>query len=152
MFAVNLYIETSIKGPYKDDGCYLYVLEYFLKDGRECTVSGRGWLEGTTRQRLELSAILKALKRMTEPSEIRIFTEYKGVLNPIEMGWLDKWERNGWINGKKEPVKNKDLWQQLDIVAKEHLILEENGFHSFQSLMKTEIKKMIQEKNGKENL
>ena len=61
---------------------------------------------------MELSAVINALKNINS-SDINIFTDSKYVKNGIE-SWINNWKINGWMTASKQPVKNKDLWIQLD--------------------------------------
>ena len=66
----------------------------------------------TTNNKMELMAVIKALKSISS-DEIVIFTDSKYVKDGIE-SWILNWKKNGWITAAKQPVKNKDLWIQLD--------------------------------------
>ena len=66
----------------------------------------------TTNNRMELMAVIQSLIKI-KSDKINIFTDSKYVKNGIE-DWIHKWKKNGWITTNKQPVKNKDLWVQLD--------------------------------------
>ena len=66
----------------------------------------------TTNNRMELMAVIQSLIKI-KSNKINIFTDSKYVKNGIE-DWIHKWKKNGWITANKQPVKNKDLWVQLD--------------------------------------
>ena len=66
----------------------------------------------TTNNRMELMAVIKSLLKI-KSNKISIFTDSKYVKNGIE-DWIHKWKQNGWMTANKQPVKNKDLWVQLD--------------------------------------
>ena len=66
----------------------------------------------TTNNRMELMAVIQSLIKI-KSNKINIFTDSKYVQNGIE-DWIHKWKKNGWITANKQPVKNKDLWVQLD--------------------------------------
>ena len=68
--------------------------------------------ELTTNNRMELMAVIQSLIKI-KSNKINIFTDSKYVKNGIEE-WIHKWKKNGWITANKQPVKNKDLWFQLD--------------------------------------
>lgn len=70
----------------------------------------------TTNQRMELTAAIKALEWVEyaiSGNPVAIYSDSAYLLNCIKQMWWIKWERNGWVNSKKEPVANKDLWMQL---------------------------------------
>lgn len=75
----------------------------------------------TTNNRMELTAAIKALKELKRPCEINLYTDSQ-YLRQGMTEWLAQWKKKGWRNSKKEPVKNADLWQELDTLATLHTI------------------------------
>ncbi len=68
----------------------------------------------TTNQRMELTACIKAIERVSFSSEdVVLYTDSAYVVNCIKDRWYTKWYQNGWKNAKGEPVKNQDLWKEL---------------------------------------
>ena len=70
---------------------------------------------------MELTAVIKALEYLTEPHQIVLTTDSKYVIGGIN-DWMDNWKKRGWRNAKGEPVKNKELWLQLDQLVSKHKI------------------------------
>ena len=75
----------------------------------------------TTNNKMELTAAIKALKEIKEPSEIIIYTDSKYVLQGIEE-WIHNWKKRGWLGANKKPVKNEELWKELDELREKHTI------------------------------
>ena len=75
----------------------------------------------TTNNKMELTAAIKALKEIKKPSEIIIYTDSKYVLQGIEE-WIHNWKKRGWLGANKKPVKNKELWKELDELRDKHTI------------------------------
>lgn len=73
----------------------------------------------TTNNRMELTAVIKGLEAIPKSSKIRITTDSQYVKDGITK-WIENWKRKGWITAGKEPVKNRDLWEQLDTLIKQH--------------------------------
>ena len=73
----------------------------------------------TTNNRMELMAVIQGLGALTRPSRVRITTDSQYVKNGITQ-WIHNWKRNGWKTAAKKPVKNVDLWQQLDQAVARH--------------------------------
>jgi ribonuclease HI len=73
----------------------------------------------TTNNRMELLAAIKALEALTRPCVVNLYTDSQ-YLRQGMMSWLKQWKKNGWVNSKKEPVKNDDLWKLLDFQASRH--------------------------------
>ena len=74
----------------------------------------------TTNNRMELMAVIKSLLKI-KSNKINIFTDSKYVKNGIE-DWIHKWKQNGWMTANKQPVKNKDLWVELDKLRENKII------------------------------
>ena len=73
----------------------------------------------TTNQRMELQAAIEALKALKRPSAITIFTDSKYVMLGMT-DWIHGWKKRGWKNSKKEPVANRELWEELDSLSQVH--------------------------------
>lgn len=73
----------------------------------------------TTNNRMELMAVIEGLRRVPVGKMVTIFTDSKYVMDAFDKGWLRGWKQNGWRTASKSPVKNQDLWIELDpLVAK----------------------------------
>ena len=70
---------------------------------------------------MELTAAVEALKMLKEPCEVILTTDSNYVKNGIS-DWIFNWKKNGWKTASKKPVKNKELWQKLDSLSKNHSI------------------------------
>ena len=75
--------------------------------------------DNTTNNRMELTAVIEALKHLKNKSNINLFTDSKYVMQGIEE-WIHKWKKNNWKTSKKESVKNKELWVELDELVSMH--------------------------------
>ncbi len=67
---------------------------------------------GTTNNRMELTAAIRALQALKQPCEVHLHTDSRYVIDGIT-GWIFGWQKNGWKNAAKKPVLNADLWQEL---------------------------------------
>lgn len=77
---------------------------------------GVGGVAATTNQRMELTAVLEALRALgvgSEAGPIEVVSDSSYVVNCFRDRWWVKWQRNGWRNAKKQPVANVDLWEPL---------------------------------------
>ena len=75
----------------------------------------------TTNNRMELTAVIRALEALKRPSVVRLHTDSKYVQQGIS-SWIHQWKKRGWKTADKKPVKNEDLWRLLDEVAARHQI------------------------------
>lgn len=74
----------------------------------------------TTNQRMELRAAVEALKHLKEPCRVKLYSDSAYLVNAFRLGWLDKWQKNGWKTVKKRPVENQDLWHELLKLCRRH--------------------------------
>jgi len=75
----------------------------------------------TTNNRMELMAVIQALKALKRPVRVRLHTDSQYVQKGISE-WIHGWKKNGWRTSNKQPVKNADLWRTLDEEAKRHKV------------------------------
>ena len=75
----------------------------------------------TTNNRMELTAVIRALESLTPSTNANVHTDSQYVQKGISE-WIHNWKRNGWRTADKKPVKNADLWLMLDALAKQHQI------------------------------
>jgi ribonuclease HI len=73
----------------------------------------------TTNNRMELTAVIRALEALTRPSRVSLYTDSQYVQKGISE-WIHSWKRRGWKTADKKPVKNEDLWRRLDELAAPH--------------------------------
>ncbi|BEV08174.1 MULTISPECIES: ribonuclease HI [unclassified Methylophilus] len=75
----------------------------------------------TTNNRMELTAVIQGLQALKKPSHVRVYTDSSYVQKGMTE-WLAGWKLKQWRTADKKPVKNADLWQQLDVIAQPHQI------------------------------
>jgi ribonuclease HI len=73
----------------------------------------------TTNNRMELMAVIRALDSLKRRCAVEVYTDSQYVKNGIQT-WIHGWKRNGWKTSDKKPVKNVDLWTELDVAAAKH--------------------------------
>lgn len=87
----------------------------------DATPFGAGGERSTTNQRMELMAVLEALRSLgvgSEAGPVEVVSDSTYVVNCFRDGWWVKWEQNGWRNSKKQPVANADIWKPLVALVK----------------------------------
>lgn len=67
----------------------------------------------TTNNRMELIAVIEALRLLKEPCEVDLYSDSKYVIDALEKGWVWGWKRKGWVKSDKKPALNPDLWEVL---------------------------------------
>ena len=81
-----------------------------------------GFAKDTTNNIMEITAVLEALKCLKEPCEVEVYSDSAYVVNAFNQGWIENWKKNNWRNAQKDPVKNKELWEELDNLTTIHKV------------------------------
>ena len=79
-----------------------------------------GGKSNTTNNVMELTAVIEGLKLLKFPCKVKLYSDSAYVVNAFNQKWIYGWLKNGWKNSSKEPVKNKELWQELYELTKIH--------------------------------
>lgn len=90
-----------------------------VADGHEKELFGGE--KATTNNRMELTAVIRALASLKRSCEVDLYTDSQYVRNGIQ-SWIHTWKRNGWKTADRKPVKNAELWRELDELATRHTI------------------------------
>ena len=107
---INIYTDGACKGNPGPGGWGALIIE------GETKKEIYGGEVNSTNNRMEIMAVIMALKAINTVSEITVFTDSTYVQKGINE-WIGKWKINGWRTSNKKEVKNKDLWVQLDNLA-----------------------------------
>ena len=89
-----------------------------LKYG-EVTKEISGCHKNTTNNRMELTAVIEALRQLKRPSKVRVFSDSNYIIKGMTE-WTPAWIRRNWVNSKKQPVLNRDLWENLMKISRAH--------------------------------
>ncbi|MBB1553377.1 MAG: ribonuclease HI [Clostridiales bacterium] len=89
-------------------------------NGIEKELSGAN--PSTTNNVMEITAVIEGLKALKRPCNVNIYSDSAYVVNCFEKDWINNWIKNNWVNSKKEPVKNKELWLELYDLTKIHKV------------------------------
>lgn len=74
----------------------------------------------TTNNRMEMQAVIEALKALNKPCVAKIHSDSALIINAFTQGWIDSWIKRGWRKADKKPVENKELWQDMLEAMKPH--------------------------------
>ena len=75
----------------------------------------------TTNNRMEMTAVIRALNALTEPCEATVCTDSRYVIDGMTK-WVHGWQKKGWVNASKQPVRNADLWHDLIEACTRHQV------------------------------
>lgn len=81
-----------------------------------------GGEQETTNNRMELTAVIKALEALKEPCDVTLTSDSKYVIDAIQKRWVYSWKSNGWRKADKKPALNVDLWEQLLTLLEKHAV------------------------------
>ena len=112
---IKIYTDGSCLGNPGNGGWAAIIIE----DEKKTHIKGSK--KDTTNNQMELLAPIKALQKIPQGSKVQIFTDSKYVKSGITE-WILNWKKNGWITANKQPVKNKELWTELDNMTIAHEI------------------------------
>lgn len=112
---VELYTDGACSGN-PGPGGWAFLLRH-PNSGAQIERSGAE--HATTNNRMELMAVIEGLGVLTRPSTVELYSDSKYVLDGLK-SWLDGWKKRGWKTASKHPVKNEELWRQLDELRASH--------------------------------
>lgn len=112
---VQLYTDGACKGN-PGPGGWGVLLRFKGKEKRLC-----GGSPETTNNRMELQAAIEGLKALTRSCAVELTTDSSYVKDGVEK-WMANWKKNQWRTAAKKPVKNQDLWQELDALIAQHQV------------------------------
>ena len=112
---IKIYTDGSCLGNPGNGGWAAIIID----DNKKIHIKGSK--KDTTNNQMELLAPINALKKIPKGSNVQIFTDSKYVKSGITE-WIHNWKKNGWKTANKQPVKNKELWSQLDLMTSEFKI------------------------------
>ena len=79
-----------------------------------------GYMKNTTNNIMEITAVIEGLKMLKYKCDVEIYSDSAYVVNAFNNHWIEGWIKKSWVNSSKEPVKNKELWQELYNLTKQH--------------------------------
>lgn len=97
-------------------GGWAAILRY---EGQEKEISG--FERDTTNNKMEMRAVIEALRKLKRPCRVRVHSDSRYLRDGITV-WIRGWKRNGWMTRDKRPVKNRELWEALDELRREHQV------------------------------
>lgn len=74
----------------------------------------------TTNNKMELRAVIEALKCLKYESEVTVYSDSAYIVNAIALGWLESWKTSNWIGSNRKPIQNKELWVELNTLLDKH--------------------------------
>ena len=116
MKTVTIYTDGACSGN-PGPGGWGAILEW---TGVEKEISGGE--ASTTNNRMEITAVLRALTLLKEPCVVELYSDSKYVIDALSKGWARGWKARGWVKSDKKPALNPDLWEQLLALTEVHQV------------------------------
>ncbi len=117
MKTVTIYTDGACSGN-PGPGGWGAILEY---RGQERELSGAEAM--TTNNRMELTAVIRALEALKEPCRVELWSDSKYIIDALNLGWARGWQARGWVKPDKKPALNPDLWQRLLELTERHELI-----------------------------
>lgn len=111
---VQIYTDGACSGN-PGPGGWAAILRY-----RETEKEISGSERETTNNRMELTAVIEAMKCLKEPCIVELWSDSKYVIDALDKGWAESWRKNSWRKADKKPALNTDLWEQLLGLISQH--------------------------------
>lgn len=137
---VNIYIETSFKGPASRRAAGAWIVECITSDGIPNTRGGLIYADRITENDLALGLIEKAFSILTKTCCVVVFTECGHVLRTMQNHWLTQWRKNGWINAKDKLIRNAEAWNRCANLFDNHMTEWTDGWHTYRLEMQRRIR------------
>jgi ribonuclease HI len=112
---VRIYTDGASTGSRGPGGYGAVIL---FRQGRTVEISGGE--HDTTNLRMEITAACAALETIDEGHTVTVYSDASYLVNCMRRGWYEKWGENGWLNYRKRPVANRDLWERLLTATERH--------------------------------
>lgn len=140
MFDIDIYIETTYKGPAKKAGAGMWLIAY---QGKELhTKHAVLWLENGTGNEAAVRCLRSALSVLTRPCDVRVHTTCGYLFNTLDNGWVERWRSNKWRTSDGEPIRHVEDWCAIDNMLATHLYTAVNeAHHSYTDWMQSELLK-----------
>ncbi len=76
----------------------------------------------STNNRMEMRAVIEALKALKRPCHVKIHSDSALIVNAFKQGWIENWKKRGWKKANKKPVENQDLWKEMLEAMDDHKV------------------------------
>ena len=119
---VTIYTDGAARGNPDGPGGYGCLLRYVDPHGKVHEKELAQGYRKTTNNRMELMAAIAALEALTKPCAVDLYSDSQYLVNAFNEHWIDSWLQKNWTRGKKEKVKNVDLWKRLLAAMEPHTV------------------------------
>lgn len=136
---VSIYIKSSFRGNPRGAGEAAAVIEFIDKQGKSHKRQQRTRIEADTKNALHLKICIAAMRVLLKPCDITVFIDCDYMANACRLGWLDKWQQDGWKKANGKPPANVEEWKQFYMLMQIHTAT----FEKYNDRYDTELEKII---------
>ena len=136
---VSIYIKSSFRGNPRGAGEAAAVIEFIDKQGKSHKRQQRTQIEADTKNALHLKICIAAMRVLLKPCDITVFIDCDYMANAYRLGWLDKWQQDGWRKANGKPPANVEEWKQFYMLMQIHTVT----FEKYNNRYDTELEKII---------
>lgn len=122
MNKVKIFSDGAARGNPDGPGGYGSIIQFIDKIGKLHEREFSGGYKKTTNNRMELMACIVALEALTKECEVEVYSDSKYLVDAFNKGWINSWIKSNWRKGKKDEVKNIDLWERLLAAKQKHAV------------------------------
>lgn len=144
---VSIYIKSCFRGNPRGTGEAAAIVEFIGKSGTEHIRKPRLRIEHDTRNALHLKICIAAVQILLKPCQITIYIDSAYVANACRLGWLEKWQRDGWKKANGKPTANAEDWKQFLTLIQIHTVT----FAPYDGRHEEELKKVLKEMDYEKN-
>lgn len=120
---VVCYTDGGCRGNGKEGAVGGYGVVLMYNDGKQLHKKElKKSFVNVTNNQMELQAVIDCLKSLKEPCTVTLTSDSRYVCDAINKKWLQSWEMRGWVTASKQPVKNKEQWQELSTLLHQHMV------------------------------
>ena len=145
---VNLYIDTDLHGPRRQDGTAMYILETQTGKGtvtRDKLIS----IPATTEHHLVLEALADAMARINQSCQVEVYLQDRYIADAINSGLVQQWQIRDWQTAKGNPVTDADLWAAIAGHLRKHIVtLHLAEHHAYRGWIQDQIKNQKTDQGG----
>ena len=113
---VDIYTDGACSGN-PGPGGWAALLQY---NGKEKELTGAD--AATTNNRMEMTAVIRALQELKKPCHVRLHSDSALIINAMTQGWIANWQARGWRKADKKPVENRELWEEMLDAMQSHRV------------------------------
>lgn len=141
---VSIYIKSHFRGNPRGAGEAAAVIEFIDKQEKKHTRQQYTQIKAETKNALHLKICIAAMRVLLKPCDIKIFIDCDYMANACRLGWLEKWQQDGWKKANGKPPANVEDWKQFYMLTQIHTV----AFETYNDRYETELEEILGGQHG----